>query len=189
LPSVSNPTYFELIYADTSSIINPTTAGAYSYNLGLNPSGVSIYSASVKLDLTYQYVPPSCNGMPPTGEITSAIFDTTGTDTLKPAYNSIMWEGTLNSGSGRVRFQLATSNNSSGPWNYFGSSDNGVTCNSGAWYDPGAPDAPAELTCAAVNHNNQRYFRYKVQLCSNNDCLTSGSISPEVDDVIVNWAP
>jgi hypothetical protein len=190
LPSASDPAYFEFFYADTSAIINPATAGTYSYNLGFNPSGVTIYGTSVKLDLTYQYIPPSCTGLPPTGELTSAIFDTTKTDVLKPAYNSIMWLGTFNSGNGRVRFQLATSDNSTGPWNYFGSPDNGITCNSSAWYDPTLPDTPIEITCAADNQqNNKRYFRYKVQICSNNDCLTSGSISPEVDDVIVNWAP
>lgn len=190
LPAVSNPTYFELLYADTSSIINPTTAGTYYFNLGLNPSGVSIYGASARLVLTHQYIPPSCTGLPPTGELTSAIFDTTGTDAFQPAYNSIMWLGTFDGGNGRVRFQLATSDNSSGPWNYFGSPDNGVTCNSSAWYDPTMPDTPIEITCAADNQqNNKRYFRYKVQICSNNDCLTSGSISPEVDDVVVNWAP
>jgi hypothetical protein len=189
LPTVTAPTSFELLYTDTSSIISPTSAGTYSYNFGLNPSGVTIYGASAKLFLTHQYISPSCTGLSPTGELTSAIFDTTKTDVLKPAYNSIMWLGTFNSGNGRVRFQLATSDNSTGPWNYFGSPDNGVTCNSSAWYDPGAPNTPSELTCAAANHNNQRYFRYKVQICSNNDCLTSGSISPEVSDVIVNWAP
>jgi len=189
LPSVGNPTYFELLYADVSLIINPASGGTYSYNFSLTPSGVTIYGANVMLDLTHQYIPPSCNNMPPTGGLTSVIFDTTQSGTLKPAYNSIMWEGTLNGGVGRVRFQLASSDNSSGPWDYFGSSDNGVTCNSSSWYDPGAPDAPAEITCASAYHNNQRYYRYKIQLCSNDDCATSGSITPEVDDVIVNWAP
>jgi hypothetical protein len=187
LPSVTNPTYFELLYADASGIIDPASAGDYSYNFGIDPSGVTIYSVNAILNLTHQYQTPSCSGMPPTGELTSVIFDTTQSSAWKPAYNSIMWEGT--SGTGKVRFQLATSDNTSGPWNYFGSSDNGVTCNSSAWYDPGAPDAPAEITCASANHNNQRYYRYKIQLCSNTDCSTSGMVSPEVTDVIVNWAP
>ncbi|HTW97109.1 MAG TPA: hypothetical protein VMD74_05645 [Candidatus Methylomirabilis sp.] len=189
LPSVSSPTYFEFFYADTSGVINPTSAGTYNYTLGLTPSGVTIYGAGVTLALTYQYVPPSCTGLPPTGELTSVVFDTTGTDNYKPAYNSLMWRGTFNSGNGRVRFQLATADNPGGPWNYFGSSDNGQTCNSGSWYDPGAPETPIEISCAPADHNNQRYFRYKVQLCSNDDCLTSGSISPQVDEVIINWSP
>jgi hypothetical protein len=187
MPTVSNPTYFEFLYADNSSIISPATAGTYTYNFGLTPTGVTIYGAGVKLELTYQYKPPTCNDMPPTGELTSVIYDTTQTDVLKPAYNSIMWEGT--SGTGKIRFQLATADSPSGPWNFFGSSDNGVTCNSSAWYDSGAPDTPAEIACASAYHNNQRYYRYKVQLCSNTNCTTAGTVSPEVDDVIVNWSP
>jgi hypothetical protein len=185
LPTVANPAYFELLYADTSSIINPATAGTYGYDFALTPSGVTIYGTGVMLDLTHQYIPPSCTGLPPTGELTSVIFDSTASST----YNSIMWEGTFNGGNGRVRFQLATANNPSGPWNFFGSSDYGATCNSSAWYDPVTPDTPAEISCASAYHTNQRYYRYKVQLCSNNDCATSGSVSPEVDDVIVNWSP
>jgi hypothetical protein len=189
LPSVgATPTYFELLYADTSSVINPSSAGNYSYNLGLTPSGATIYGAGVILDLTYQYAPASCAGMPATGELTSVIFDTIGPDAMKPAYNSIMWQGTFNGGNGRVRFQLATADSSSGPWNYFGSSDNGITCDSGYWYDPVTPDTPIEITCAAAYHNNQRYFRYKVQLCSD-DCTKPGDISPQVTGVIVNWSP
>jgi hypothetical protein len=188
LPSVSSPTYFELLYKDNANIINPSTAGNYTYTLGMTPSGVTIYGVGAKLELTYKYVPTSC-GLPPTGELTSVVFDTTGSDIIKPAYNSIMWQGTLNSGNGRVRFQLATSDSPSGPWNYYGSSDNGVTCNSAAWYDAPVADTPVEIICAEAYHNNQRYFRYIVQLCSNNDCVKPGDISPLVDDVIVNWSP
>jgi hypothetical protein len=189
LPSVSNPTYFELLYADNSAIISPSTPGNYTYNFGITTAGVTIYGASATLEITYQYITPTCNSLPPTGELTSVIFDTTQTDTIKPAYNSIMWEGTFGGGNGRVRFQLATSDNTAGPWNFFGSSDNGITCNSGSWYDPSATNTPIEISCSPADHNNQRYYRYKVQLCSNNDCLTSGTISPQVSDVIVNWAP
>jgi hypothetical protein len=190
LPSVANPTYFELMYKDLAAAISPATSGTYAYTLGLAPAGVTIYGLGVILDLTYRYAPAACGtGLPAIGELTSAIFDTTGSETLKPAYNSIMWLGSFAGGTGKVRFQLATSNSPSGPWNYFGSSDNGVTCSSGAWYDPGAADTPAEIACAAANHNSQRYFRYKVQLCSNNDCATPGTISPRVDDVVVNWSP
>ncbi|MDD4901643.1 MAG: hypothetical protein PHE24_00740 [Patescibacteria group bacterium] len=188
LPSAVSPTYFELLYADTSAMIAPGSAGTYYFNLGINPTGVTIYGAGAALDLTYQYAPPSCAGLPPTGELTSAIFDTIQT----AAYNSIMWQGTFNGGNGRVRFKLATSNSSSGPWNpenFFGSSDNGVTCDNVSWYDPGAPETPIEITCAPANHNNQRYFRYKVQLCSYSNCTDSGSASPEVNKVIVNWSP
>jgi len=128
-------------------------------------------------------------GMPATGQVTSVIYDTTQSATILPTYNSIMWLGSWNGSTGRVRFQLATSNSTGGPWNYFGSPDNGVTCNSSAWYDPGATSTPIEISCAPANHNNQRYYRYKVQICSKSDCATIGSNSPIVNDVMVNWSP
>ena len=195
LPNVaSTPTSLDLLYKDTGNIINPTTAGNYSYTLNLLPSGVTIYSLGVVLSITYRYKPPTCGGLPATGLLTSAIFDTTGSAD-GPAYNSLLWQGSLEGGNGRVRFQLATSNCSngasnyptcnSGSWSYLG----GATCSSGDCYDPGNPNTALELACAGANHNNQRYMRYKVQLCSNSDCSTAGSISPRVDDIVVNWSP
>ena len=189
LPSVSSATYFELLYKDSSGIINPTSAGSYTYSFGIVPSGVTIYGMGVQLHISHRYVPPACGGLPATGELTSVVFDTTNSDSIKPNYNSFMWKGSLNAGNGRVRFQLATSNSPSGPWNFYGSSDNGVTCSSGAWYDAGAPSTPVEVYCAGQYHNNQRYFKYKVQLCSNTDCIASGTISPQVNDIVVNWSP
>ncbi len=189
MPSVASPTYFELLYKDSSGIINPSSAGSYTYNFGINPSGVTIYGTGAQLYLSHRYVPPACGGLPATGELVSVVFDSSGSDVVRPTYNSFMWKGSLNGGTGRVRFQLATSDSPSGPWNFYGSSDNGVTCSSGAWYDAGAQAAPVEIFCAGQHHNNQRYFKYKVQLCSNSDCTSSGSISPQVNDIIVNWSP
>lgn len=123
------------------------------------------------------------SGLPVTGEMTSMIFDTTGLAN-GPAYNSIMWKGSLNNGVGKARFQFATSNSDTGPWNFIG----GSACNSSSWYDVPNPDTPAEITCAAQNHNNQRYFRYRIQICSS-DCSASGTISPTVTDVIISWSP
>lgn len=132
-------------------------------------------------------------GLTATGSLTSTVFDSGVTDGA--AYNSILWKGTLNAGTGRVRFQIATSNCSngatnaptcnSGSWSFIG----GATCGVGDWYDPGAPDTAAEITCAGANHNNMRYFRYKIQLCSASNCTDSGSITPQVDDVVISWSP
>lgn len=124
------------------------------------------------------------SGLPPTGELTSTVFDTTGS-VDGPAYNSIMWKGSFNSGTGRVRFQLATSDNTSGPWTYVG----GSTCTGSDWYDTSSPDAPVELSCAPAYHNNQRYFRYKIQLCSASNCTSQGQITPTINEVVVSWSP
>jgi hypothetical protein len=123
------------------------------------------------------------SGLPATGQVTSVTFDTATT----PAYNLILWQGTT--GTGKVQFQFATSNSSSGPWTYYGSPDGGVTCNSNSWYDTPGPNSPVEISCTSLYHNNQRYYRYKVQLCSNSDCSTSGTTSPIVTNEVVNWSP
>lgn len=182
LPNVgSTPTFFQVLYKDTVPKMNPPSNGTFPYTLNIIPSGVTISGLGAILTTTYRYKPPSCGGLPPTGEMTSVVFDTAAS----AAYNSFLWQGSVNAGTGRVRFQLATSNSSSGPWNFKA----GTGCSNSEWYDPGGPDTPIEITCNADNHNNQRYFKYKVQICSNSDCSTAGSISPTVNDVIVNWSP
>lgn len=134
------------------------------------------------------------SGLPISGALDSAVFDTFdgGGANKGPAYNSMMWNGT--EGSGKIRFQLATSDSSSGPWNFYGSSDGGVTCNSSTYYDTltsgagGGPGKPVEVSCGPTYHNGHRYFRYRVQICSSN-CSAAGDTSPVVSSVVVNWAP
>ncbi len=190
LPTVGTvPTPFEFIYKDPSNKISPTSAGNYAYTLNMTPSGVIVYGLGVKMSETHRYKPPSCGtGLSATGELASAVLDSTVVDGA--GYNSIMWNGT-EEGTGKVQFQLATSNSSSGPWSYYG----GSTCGALDWYDTdvsgngGGPGKPVELLCAPSKHNNQRYYRYKIQICSNTDCLTSGTASPVVNEVVVNLAP
>ncbi len=187
LPSVINPTPFVLIYKDSSNKINPTSAGSYNYTLDVTPFGVVMYGLGIKMSETHQYKPPSCSiGLPTTGELISAVFDSAVANGV--AYNSIMWKGT--EGTGKVRFQFAASNSTAGPWNYYG----GETCGAFDWFNTTGPDSAVELkgtseTTCQNEWNNKRYFRYKIQICSNTDCATSGDTSPVVEDVVVNWAP
>ncbi|MDO8572272.1 MAG: hypothetical protein Q7S11_00710 [bacterium] len=204
LPAVVVPTPFEILYKDTTGKINPTSAGSYSYTLTIDPSGVTLYGLGEKMVETHRYKPPTCGGISIKGELTSAVFDSGVVSGA--AYNSILWKGTLGSGSypGKVRFQIATSNClggqtdvgcTIGSWGS-GSSDykGGGTCSNSDWYDPGtinaqSQDIPIEITCAPSQfQNNKRYFRYKIQICSK-DCVDPGDSSPVVNDVIVNWAP
>ncbi|MEK7569117.1 MAG: hypothetical protein AAB497_03320 [Patescibacteria group bacterium] len=147
------------------------------------------------------------SGLPVTGSLDSAVFDTftTAAANQGPAYNSIMWNG-AEEGTGKVRFQLATSDcangktnypdcNDAGVWTFYGSDDGGATCDSGSYYDTltsgagGGPGKPVEISCSASqSQNNKRYFKYRIQICSS-DCSASGVTSPIVDDVVVNWAP
>jgi hypothetical protein len=185
LPAVSAPTPFEIIYKDSQNTINPSSPGIYSYQLNLTASGVTIYGLGEVAMTTYRYKPSSC-GFPVYGDLISAVFDTTGVAD-GPAYNSIFWKGNLGGPSqnqGRVKFQLATSDSPSGPWNFIG----GDTCQSGDWYLTSGPSAPVEITCASANHNNQRYFKYKIRICSA-DCIVNSNFSPVATDVIVNWSP
>jgi N-acetylneuraminic acid mutarotase len=162
-------------------------------------ASTTYYFQMVKSDGTpldsYTRYPSASTGLPPTGSISSIIFDTTATSS-GPAYNSILWKGSVNGGTGKVRFQFASSDcpnaqtnpptcSTAGSWNFIG----GPTCSSVDWYSTTGPNAPVELTCSPLNHNNQRWFRYKVQLCSNSDCTTSGAVSPLVTSVVVNWSP
>jgi hypothetical protein len=84
-----------------------------------------------------------------------------------------------------VRLKIATSNSANpGTWAYLGS---GCTEASTDWFDVDQ-NLPQEIKCYS-NHNNKRYFRYKVQLCAETTCATSGSGTPRVDNVIISWSP
>lgn len=185
LANTASPKNFSFIYNDTYGQINPTSAGTYNYNLNLTVSGPMIYNLSIKAVMTHRYKPASCgSGYPAYGDLISAIYDSTA-NAAGPAYNSIMWKGSLGGPSldqGKVKFQIAASENSSGPWDYAG----GSTCGSNDWYEV-SPNSPAELVCHPLV-NNKRYFRYKIRICSD-DCLSGGVYTPQVDEVIVNWSP
>ena len=105
-----------------------------------------------------------------TGTLDSQTFDTGIANGAQ--LNSIMWKGSLNGLSyTTVGFQFAVSNSSSGPWNY------------GASYYPTGPSVPLPLT--AYSSLAGRYFRYRITLTTN----SAQTVTPEVDDVIVNWSP
>lgn len=163
------------------------TSGGFTFTLNLKNDGpATVNISSGKLILTYTWIipPPAGGGQAVSGTLTSTVFETTSSAD-GPAYNSITWKGTLGGGGqdeGKVRFQLSTSDSSTGPWTFIG----GSTCGSGDWYDATNTDKTVETTCS--DHNNKRYYRYKIQICSI-DCSTAGSNSPTVNDVNVSWSP
>ena len=168
-------------------------SGTYDRYIHLNPDN-NIYLLNAKLVIVYTWiVPPAAAGQyRAKGEVTSATFETTGA-VDGPAYNSILWKGVLN--SGKVKFQIATSQCSNGAgdyptcstgsWNFIG----GNNCDNSSWYEPSDQNVSVEITCAPSYHNGQRYFRYKIQLCSASNCIDSGNGHPEIQDVIVSWSP
>lgn len=122
------------------------------------------------------------------GSLIASTFDTQ--ETTGVAYNTLVWKGTEPTNT-NVKIQLATSNCSNG-------ATNAPTCNSGAWGATGSdylgsdctnasfytPDANTaiEIKCYS-NHNNKRYFKYKVILET-----TDTAVTPQVDDVVVNYS-
>ena len=108
------------------------------------------------------------------GDLTSSVFDTGVLGGA--ALNSILWQGTKPSGT-NVKFQIASSNDSTGPWIFMGPS-----ASTADYYVSAGPDIALELTRA--DHYNKRYFRYKARLEAN----ALGDLATTVDDIIINWS-
>ena len=196
LPSVASPTAFEILYKDDSNKINPSSAGAYTYTLNITPTGVTISGLGAKATISHRYKPPACGGgYPAIGTFISPIFDTSAVNGA--SFNWLMASGTTP--TGKIRIQFATSNCSNGAtnpsacttgsWGSTGSDYLGPSCDSASYYYNGAAiGVSKEIGCFA-NHNNKRYFRYKLILCSASNCSDIGGNTPQVDDVIINWSP
>ncbi|MEK7076717.1 MAG: hypothetical protein AAB967_00640 [Patescibacteria group bacterium] len=119
--------------------------------------------------------------LPSSGTLTSKTFDTGVPGGAR--INSILWNGNLNGGT--VEFQLAVSNDSTGPWdgtaNFFGpDGTSGTYFSSDEIASSGRYVAPIDFKLPA----NAQYFRYKVKLAA-----PPGGQSPRVDEIIVNWSP
>ncbi|MBI2036876.1 MAG: hypothetical protein HYT14_00770 [Candidatus Liptonbacteria bacterium] len=119
------------------------------------------------------------------GLLWSSVYDTGQATGVAP--NSVLWQGTQPTDTS-VRFQFSSSNcsngktnpptcNDTGDWTYLGPDGTGAT-----YYAPASPNLATMLNLA--NHNNKRYFRYKLRLNSN----AAQTLTPTVDDVIINWS-
>ncbi|RJQ29860.1 hypothetical protein C4571_00350 [Candidatus Parcubacteria bacterium] len=109
-----------------------------------------------------------------TGYLDSTTFDTGSPNGAQ--LNSFFWLGSKPAGTS-VRFQFATSNTTSGPWNFIGPDGTGNTDYNA---DPGVP-----VRLNYVLHVGYRYFRYRILIASN----AAQTASPRVDDIVVNWSP
>lgn len=109
------------------------------------------------------------------GWLESAVFDTGVVGGAK--FNSITWRGEKPLGTS-VKFEFAAALYENGPWNYEGPFDTETTSLN--------PDSKSYSAKFDFNlFNNARYFKYKIILISN----TSQTLSPVVEEVIVNWSP
>lgn len=120
-----------------------------------------------------------------TGTLDSSIFDTQalGGATL----NSIIWQGTQPAGT-CTKFQIAVSTSDSGPWNFWGpdaSCDGSGDTNQ--YFGSSCPGPDSTIEISGCNRNwvkDKRYLRYRVILESD----TAQSLTPQVNDVILNWS-
>jgi len=105
--------------------------------------------------------------------LTSSILDTGVSGGA--GFNSLLWQGSLGTG-GTVKFQIAFSNSSSTVNTFYGPT---ATTD---YYQPNPNVSMAFPTTGTASPQNNRYLRYKVYLS------TTGT-SPQVNDIIINWAP
>ncbi len=107
------------------------------------------------------------------GTLISSILDTGVSGGT--GFNSLVWQGSLGTG-GAVKFQIAFSNSSSGPWTYYGSTS------TSDWYQPNPNVSISFTTTGSASPQNKRYIRYKVN-------LSTSSTTPTINDIIINWSP
>ena len=159
----------------------------YPYNVSIDSSGnfhgwawndnigwISFNCDNTSCPPNYSVTTSWSNPSSAIGTLDSSIFDT-GSN-LGAALNSVIWQGDPGT-SGSVYFQIASSNNPVGPWNFVGPAN--IT----------SPDCSLAGSCytGSVNqtipvnirlNNNVRYFRYRA--------LLKGTA--KVDSVVVNYS-
>jgi len=112
--------------------------------------------------------------------LTSSILDTGVSGGA--GFNSLLWQGSLGT-SGAVKFQIASSTSSSGPWTYYGCTNcDPASCSTSNYYQPNPNVSCRFPTSGTANPQNNRYIRYKVYLS------TTGT-TPQINDIIINWSP
>ena len=105
--------------------------------------------------------------------LVSSILDTSVSGGA--GFNSLLWQGSLGT-SGAVKFQIASSTSSSGPWTYYGPTS------TSDYYQPNPNVSIAFPTAGNTSPQNKRYIRYKVY-------LSTSSTTPQINDIIINWSP
>ena len=91
-----------------------------------------------------------------------------------------MWLGEQPVGTA-VGIQIASSNDPDGPWVYVGPAASGIPeGNTDSAYEANPGE---QFRLNPKDHNNKRYFRYKVYLH-----WDSGK-TPKVEDVVINYSP
>ncbi len=108
------------------------------------------------------------------GDTATVYYASPPASTGGASLNTIMWQGSQPPDSA-VKFQIASSNSSSGPWNYLGSDGSTAT-----YYSPAGPNI--QKIVRPADHGSKRYFRYRIFF----DVI--GGAVPRVDDVIMSFS-
>jgi hypothetical protein len=159
-----------------SQVVISATTGEFSgYAWGEKTGWISFNCSNASTCATVNYnVKTNWGGSGTVANLISSVFDTgvaSGT-----ALNTIMWQGSKPAGTS-VKFQIASSNSSGGPWSYLGPDGSGTT-----YYSPSDAGIPAQINLSY--HNGYRYFRYKVFLESD----VGKAQAPRIDNIIINWS-
>lgn len=164
----------ELKIVDVSfpaTISSVTSFDLSGYILGLSANCSFIYAASASNNEELIIISTGVTDCYATsGQLESSTFDTGATNVT---YNWLAWSGSQPVNT-TIRFQLATSNNSNGPWNYVGPDGS-----SSSYYTTAAKEF-----INYNNHLNQRYFRYKLFLNSQSDFQ-----APALEEFILSYSP
>lgn len=164
----------ELVVIDVSFPATINKAAGFDLNddvYSLVANCANIYAGTADYDgelLVFSTKEATC-GYAENGYLESSTFDTGSNEVV---YNWISWTGTEPTDT-NIKFQLATSNNITGPWNYVG---------------PDGTAATYYTTAAAEfinrdHHLNQRYLRYKLYLDSQ-----SSLHAPSLEDVTISYS-
>lgn len=156
-------------------LIDPTTGYFSNYAWNDVVGWISFNCADPSVCGTSNYkVKTSWVTVPMSGTLESNIYDTG--IAAGAQLNSFLWHGSQPAGT-QVKFQFASANATSGPWNFIGPDG---TANS---FYTVPPNTSQPIGFGL--HTNRRYFRYKIVLYSDQ----AQQVSPRVDEVIVNWSP
>ncbi|PIR06882.1 MAG: hypothetical protein COV55_02135 [Candidatus Komeilibacteria bacterium CG11_big_fil_rev_8_21_14_0_20_36_20] len=164
----------ELVVIDVSYPATINKVSGFDLNghiLGMSANCSVIYAATSSNQNEFFIISTEVDdcGYASSGILESSTFDT-GHETI--AYNWISWTGSepLNTD---IRFQIATSDNQAGPWNFIGPDGSSST-----YYTIAAKEF-----INYTSHLNKRYLRYKLFLSSSADIQV-----PILEEVTISYS-
>ncbi|PWB38665.1 MAG: hypothetical protein C3F02_03055 [Parcubacteria group bacterium] len=157
--------------ANPAAITKISGFNLYGFVLGMSANCSVIYAATSgnQKEFFIIWTQVSNCGYSVAGTLESSTYDTGSNQTV---YNWISWTGTMPDNT-VMKFQLATSNDIGGPWNYAGPNGTAAT-----YYTVGAHEY-----INYSQHVNQRYIRYKLFMSS-----TAELLAPVLEEVTISYS-